>query len=122
MCSSDLLILFYWIGYVGIALATSAAAWVNAALLGGRLMSEGHYQMDARLKSRLPRLLASSAAMGIGLWYGTEIAAPYLAASFWESILALGALIAGGGLLLGLAIIATGTAHMSELKAMFRRG
>lgn len=116
------LILFYWIGYVGIALATSAAAWVNAGLLGGRLMSEGHYQMDARLKSRLPRLLASSTAMGLGLWYGMDVAAPYLAAGFWEGVLALGGLIAGGGLLLGLAIIATGTAQLSELKAMFRRG
>ena len=106
----------------GIALATSAAAWVNAGLLGGRLMSEGHYQMDARLKSRLPRLLASSAAMGIGLWYGMGVAAPYLAASFLEGVIALGVLIAGGGLLLGLAIIATGTAQLGELKAMFRRG
>jgi len=116
------LTLFYWIGYVGIALATSAAAWVNAGLLGSRLIREGYYEVDARLKSRLPRLVASAIAMGAALWYGTGIAAPYLAATFLESVLALTVLIAGGGLIFALASVATGATHMSDLKAMVRRG
>jgi putative peptidoglycan lipid II flippase len=116
------LTLFYCIGYVGIALATSVAAWVNAGLLGSRLIREGYYEVDARLKSRLPRLIASAIAMGVALWYGTGIAAPYLAATFLESVVALAVLIAGGGLTFALASIATGATHINELKAMLGRG
>lgn len=115
------LTLFYWIGYVGIALATSAAAWVNAGLLGTRLIREGHYEVDARLKSRLPRLVAAAIAMGVALWYGAAIAAPFLAATFLESVLALAVLVAGGGLAFALSCVATGAAQISELKSMLRR-
>ncbi|PCJ68863.1 MAG: murein biosynthesis integral membrane protein MurJ [Rhodobiaceae bacterium] len=115
------LALFFWIGHVGIALATSAAAWVNAILLGVRLVRLGHFKFDARLKSRLPRLVLSALIMGAGLWGGTILATPLLAGSFVEGIAALALLIGGGGLLFGIAILATGAAKVSDLKNAFRR-
>ncbi|MBL4863780.1 MAG: murein biosynthesis integral membrane protein MurJ [Rhodobiaceae bacterium] len=115
------LALFFWIGHVGIALATSAAAWINAILLGVRLVRLGHFEFDARLKSRLPRLGLSAAIMGAGLWGGTVLAAPLLAGSFVEGIVALALLIGGGGLLFGIAILVTGAAKVSDLKNAFRR-
>lgn len=115
------LALFFWMGHVGIALATSAAAWVNAGLLGITLMKRGFYVPDARLKSRLPRLGLACLIMGAGLWGGTEFAAPYLAASFVEGVLALIALVAGGGALFAVAALATGATHLNDLKRAFRR-
>ena len=115
------LALFFWIGHVGIALATSAAAWVNAILLGVRLVRLGHFKFDARLKSRLPRLGLSAAIMGAGLWGGTVLAAPLLTGSSVEGVAALALLVGGGGLLFGIAILATGAAKASDLKNAFRR-
>lgn len=116
------LALFFWIGHVGIALATSAAAWVNAALLAGRLYQLGHYQTDARLRQRLPRLLIAAALMGLALWVALDYAAPWFAAGFLESVAALAALIMGGALVYGLACQLTGAATVGDLKAGFRRG
>lgn len=58
------LILSRFFGYAGIAIATALAAWVNAAQLGLRLGKLGHYAPDARLKSRLIRIIAASFVMG----------------------------------------------------------
>ncbi|MEQ9146257.1 MAG: murein biosynthesis integral membrane protein MurJ [Parvibaculaceae bacterium] len=115
------LILFFWLGHVGIALATSAAAWVNAGLLGTRLVRLGYYEVDDRLKARLPRLFLASAIMGGGLYFGAEAAAPWLAASFAESIAALAVLVAGGLGLFAVAALATGATRMSDLKGALRR-
>jgi len=114
------LALFFWIGHLGIALATSAAAWVNAGLLGVRLVRLGHFEFDARLKSRLPRLALASAIMGAGLWIGADLAAPFLMAGFLVSTLSLVMLIAGGATLFAVATLVTGTAKVSELKGAFR--
>lgn len=115
------LALFFWIGHVGIALATSAAAWVNAGLLGTRLVRLGYYEVDDRLKARLPRLFLACAIMGGGLYFGAEAAAPWLAGSFAESIAALAVLVAGGLGLFAVAALATGATRMSDLKGALRR-
>ncbi len=115
------LVLFFWMGHVGIALATSAAAWVNASLLGATLMKRGFYVPDARLKSRLPRLALACLIMGLGLWAGAAGAAPYLAASFIEGVLALLVLVVSGAVLFGGAALVTGATHMNDLKRAFRR-
>ena len=59
------LLLSRWYGHVGIAMATSLAAWANAILLAISLTRRGHYQMDGRLKARLPRILVSGLLMGL---------------------------------------------------------
>ena len=48
------LLLSRWYGHVGIAMATSIAAWANAILLAISLTRRGHYQMDGRLKAGCP--------------------------------------------------------------------
>ncbi|MEQ9518199.1 MAG: murein biosynthesis integral membrane protein MurJ [Parvibaculum sp.] len=113
--------LFFWIGHVGIALATSVAAWVNAGLLGVTLMKRGFYLPDARLKSRLPRLGVACLIMGASLWAGAHIASPYLGASFVEGVVALITLVVGGGALFAAAALFTGATHMKDLKRAFKR-
>ncbi|MEO0961141.1 MAG: murein biosynthesis integral membrane protein MurJ [Pseudomonadota bacterium] len=122
------LILFYQIGFVGIAIATSMAAWVNAGLLWFRLAANGHYEADVRLKKRLPMIVIASAAMGGLLWAAAAYAGPMAAAMMpggWTAealgILALGGLVAGGGLVYALLCQITGAARLSDLKQALRR-
>lgn len=58
------LILIGPLAHVGLALATSIAAWVNAAMLYYYLRRDGHFIIDDRLKSRLWRIIASTLLMG----------------------------------------------------------
>jgi putative peptidoglycan lipid II flippase len=62
------LFLFWRIGFEGLALATTIAAWVNVAGLGFVLLRDKNLILDARLRSRLPRIILASAAMGFALW------------------------------------------------------
>jgi putative peptidoglycan lipid II flippase len=55
------------IGHVGIALATSLAAWANAAMLALVLRRRGRWRPDRRLLRALPRLAASAAVMAAGI-------------------------------------------------------
>jgi putative peptidoglycan lipid II flippase len=55
------------IGHVGIALATSLAAWANAALLALVLRQRRQWRPDRRLLQALPRLAASAAVMAAGI-------------------------------------------------------
>jgi len=58
------LILVRWFGHLGIAMGTSAAAWVNASLLGVTLTKRGHFMLDDRLRRRLPRIVFAALTMG----------------------------------------------------------
>lgn len=115
--------LFLLFGHVGIAIATSLAGWVNAGLLGLALYRRGDFAPDARLKTRLPRILAASVVMALILWWmGGELAAGFAAG---VPIIIRGTLLAGmifGGMAAFWALAElTGAAHMSEVISRFRR-
>jgi putative peptidoglycan lipid II flippase len=109
------------IGHVGIALATSAAAWLNALLLGRALLRRGHLAFDERLRRRMPRLLAATGAMGVVLALAAPLAAAWLAAGGGRAWLALGALVALGLGVFVLAAQALGAASLADLAALRRR-
>ncbi len=54
-------------GYVGLALASSFAAWVNVFGLAIVLRRRGQLPIDKRLRRRLPRIVLASFGMAIGL-------------------------------------------------------
>jgi putative peptidoglycan lipid II flippase len=58
------LVLFPWLRHVGIALATAAAAWVNAWLLARGLQRRGAWKSDARLRRNLWGILLAALIMG----------------------------------------------------------
>ncbi len=115
------IILFRQIGFVGIAIATSVGAWVNAVLLAGRLGALGHFHFDARLKSRLPRIALAAAGMGAGLWFAQGYAAPYFDMGLMEQIAALGALVIGGGAIYGALTLVIGAAKISDVRRSLSR-
>ncbi len=117
------LLLSRWYGHVGIAMATSLAAWANAILLAISLTRRGHYQMDGRLKARLPRILVSGLVMGglllIGLWLLEENFTA--TASFINSLWGLVILVLGGiASYFALAHI-SGAMTLAEVRAALKR-
>jgi putative peptidoglycan lipid II flippase len=117
------LILSFWLGHVGIALATSLAAWVNAGLLGLTLSRRGLFTLDERCRRRLPRILASALVMGglllAGAWslqanYAED--AGFLAAA-WGLLL----LVTGGVLVYFVVAHLSGAMRLGEIKTMLKR-
>jgi putative peptidoglycan lipid II flippase len=91
------LALFPWLLHVGVAIATSAAGWVNAGLLAWTLWRRGQFHADPDLRRRLPLLALASALMGAGLVVGMWLAAPALASpAGLVRAAAVGALVAVG--------------------------
>ncbi len=117
------LLLSRWYGHVGIAMATSLAAWANAILLAISLTRRGHYRMDGRLKARLPRILVSGLLMGLMLLLGLWLLAENFSAGahFISSVWGLAILVAGG--VAGYFALAHVSRAMTlaEMRAAFRR-
>jgi putative peptidoglycan lipid II flippase len=111
------------LGAPGIAVASAVAAWFNAVGLFALLVRRGHWQADATLRRRLPRLLAAALAMGAGLWLAWQWLAPWLQpqSPLVEQVAALGALCAGGALLYFALAFASGGADVATLKRSLRR-
>lgn len=60
-------------GHVGLAAATSFAAWVNVFLLAHKLKSKGLLALDSTLEKRIPRLLLCSVIMGATLLMASSL-------------------------------------------------
>jgi len=70
--------LFFNVGFFGLALATSIAAWANAVCLALVLSRNGNFVPDARLKVRVAKIALASAIMGVALWFLVPHAQPLL--------------------------------------------
>ncbi|MGG7567038.1 murein biosynthesis integral membrane protein MurJ [Rhodovulum sp. DZ06] len=110
------------IGFLSAAVATTAAGWINLAMLyrGARGFGQAA-RPDARLIARTPRILAASLLMGLGAWALAGLSADVLAAPGLR-ILALGLIVAAAMAIYFAAAAALGGLSVSELKGMVRRG
>jgi putative peptidoglycan lipid II flippase len=108
--------------FVGIAVASSIAAWINAIALIITSVRRGHYVMDPRFRQRLPRILASVLVMGLVLGGEFYLMSSSFAetASFWRRILSLGLFISTASLAYFVASHFSGALRLSELKSAFR--
>ncbi len=117
---------FGGLGYAGLAIATTAAGWLQAGLLAFTLMRRGDFQMDARLAGRLPRILLASGVMGGAVWalvrWESAWAEPLTALTgpMAAQIIALLGVIGLGGFVYALACFATGALKLSELRVALR--
>ena len=92
------LALFWWLHHVGLALATSLAAIVNAALLLGGLLRRGDYAPTRALgRTAAATLVASAVMAGLLLWMVPSDDA-WLAADVGGRVGMLAAAVVGGGL------------------------
>ncbi len=108
--------------HVGLALATSAASWLNAALLALALRRRGRFSPDRRLRRRLPRIGLATGAMAAVLFAGARVLDPLIAGDALERALALVVLIAVGKVVYTGAALALGAAAVAEIRgALVRR-
>ena len=107
--------------HVGLALATSAASWLNAALLAYVLHRRGQLRIDARLRRRLPRIALAAAVMTGALLAALPLLAPMFAGAPVQRIAALVLLIAAGKLAYGAAAVALGAADIAEIRSTVAR-
>ena len=107
-----------WLPHVGIAIATSAAGWINACLLWRRLAATGEFRWDARLTRNLPIVFAASLIMGIGLYVVMQVLSASLAsnAGLIERVLALSGLVALGLSMFFAIVMSTGVLRLSMLR------
>jgi putative peptidoglycan lipid II flippase len=106
-------------GVVGLAIATSLAAWVNVGLLAGTLMRENIYRPGRALLSRLARVGLAAAAMGL-LVFAASVFYQDLARLLTKEIAVLAA-VAAGGAVYGIAALLFGAVTRRELKSALRR-
>jgi putative peptidoglycan lipid II flippase len=90
-------LMYFWnMGHVGLALATSVSAWLNAGLLLRGLLREGVYHFQSGWAAYLLRLLAATAAMAGVVLFVVSDSASWLAWS-WDVRVGQMALVCGAG-------------------------
>lgn len=110
-------------GYVGIAVATSVAAWINALCLITIAVRRGHFAADARFRSRLPRIILSlliMAAVLVGLSYVLQdnyAEQADTAKAIWGLVSMMGA----GAVAYFAAAHFSGAFRVSDLKSVIKR-
>ncbi len=107
--------------HVGPPLATALASTVNVWLLYHTLKKRGHFEPDARLRRRIPRLALAAILMGIALFFVAPLIDPYLTGSIFRRAGGLVALVGAGGLVYAAACLVTGGFVLDDLKLMLRR-
>jgi putative peptidoglycan lipid II flippase len=115
------LVLFFTIGFVGIALATALSSWLNTGLLAWRLVKQDHLGLDAGARRRLPRSLLASALLGLGLLMAGWQLEPLWAMSDAIRIVGLAGLVAGGVAAYGVVALLIKAVEPAELTRLLRR-
>ena len=118
------LLLFPSLQHVGIAIATSVAAWANALLLAWLLHRRGHFALPAEDWRRHALIIASSVVMGLVLWGLSVPLAPAFGphAHLVVQLVALAALCGIGLVLYFVLVHVSGAQPMGLLLRRLRRG
>ena len=103
-------------GFVGLALATSVAAWTNVVGLAVILSRRNLVRLDRRLWSRLPRIGLAAFVMGVALWFAEPYAQELPGGTMLADYLWL-ILVCGAGLgVYGLCALLLGAFRISDLR------
>jgi putative peptidoglycan lipid II flippase len=119
--------LFFWMkqtggqGFVGLAIATSAAAWANALMLWLTLGRRGWYRPGPTLVPGLLRAFAAtlilSAVVALMLWQLPAIQA----ALYGSKALAAAAMVLTAAITYAMAALLTGAVRLSDIRQALRR-
>ena len=115
------LILMFPFAHVGLALATSISAWLNAGLLLRGLVRRGLLVADRRLKVRLPKIAAATVVMVIAVLFAQQVLEAYLHESLLSSSAALLAMVGVGIASYGLSAFVLGALTRGDFDLMRRR-
>ena len=102
------LILVWPLDHVGLALATTLSAYLNAALLYRGLRRSGVYVPGRDWRAVMLRMTAALAAMGVLLYWGTPALEWWVEEGAWSRLWTLSAWIAAGAGVYSLSLALTG--------------
>ena len=115
------LLLMPFLAHVGLAIALSAAGWINALSLFLLLRRRGALHLDRRARASLPRIAAAALGMGLVLLGLRAVLASAFAGPFIVRLGALAALVGAGGAAFALLGLWFGVADWRELRGRLRR-
>ena len=102
------LCLFWWMGHVGLALATSASGLANAALLARALARSGHLQAQPGFKTFMSRVVVATGIMTALLLWIDPGAAYWLDTPLLQRTVSLLGLVGGGALVYLVSLLVLG--------------
>ena len=109
-----------WDGVLGLAVATSTAAWVNVGLLGGVLVRENSWRPSPAFLSRIGRVVAASLVMA-ALLFAASVEYALLSRVFLAKEIAILVVCGVGAALYGFCLLLFRAVTLGELKATLRR-
>ena len=110
-----------FLAHVGVALALTLSGWLQALTLLVLLSRHGHFRLDRRARTRIPRIGAAALGMA-GIVLGLRLLLePALAGHAAQRFGALALLIALGVLAFAALVLALGGADWRELRGQLRR-
>lgn len=118
--------LFYAIGFQGVAIATSVAAWITVVQMWLALTRRGVWRPSARAASKIARVAVASAALG-GLLVLANLFRPQIEAAIGAVLpggvkeVAILLVCATGAALYPILLFASGGVTLAEAKAALRR-
>lgn len=116
------LLMFPYIGHVGIAVATSISAWANTILLAAALWYRASFRPSAATLHRVLMIVVASAVMGGLLWIGDIWLSDWLRSGFLMiRLISLLALIATSAVFYFAIVIATGAVDRDQIAGLVRR-
>ena len=115
------LVMMQFLAHVGIALATTAAGWLNALTLLALLIRRGHFAFDRRARRNLPRVGLAAVGMGTVVAMLRLLLAPALASPGMLPMGALAALICAGLAVFAATALGLGLADWRLLLGRLRR-
>lgn len=112
------LLLFPFFQHVGIAIATSIAAWVNVILLWVGL--RGFVTLERENWRRLGGMVVASVVMAIGLFGAKYLMSGWLESGFWAKATATAILVGFGATIYGMGVLLLKVTSVSRMKGAFR--
>ncbi len=119
--------LFFWLkqqggqGFIGLAIATSAASWANALLLWITLARRDWYRPGPGLLPGLTRAFLATLILTAVIWLMLWQLPAIQAALYGSKALAAAAMVLAGGVTYAIAALLTGAVRISDIRQALRR-
>lgn len=108
-------------GFVGLAIATSVAAWLNVLLLVSTLSREGHYRPTAAAIGRLVRIGFATGLMAAAVGAAALAQERIIQATFGSKEIAVLVVSLAGVLIYAVAALALRAVRLSEVRGALKR-
>jgi putative peptidoglycan lipid II flippase len=108
-------------GIYGLAMAIAGCSWLNAIMLYVILSRRGHFRIEPWLWGRIARQLLAGGAMVAALYGVRTLLAGWFAGSVGERLVAVGAIIATGGIVYFAVAWVIGAMNRDDVLILLRR-